>query len=497
MSSSSSSNNVASEMIRPISLFLSTEDAEEYSDASRVAVTLRDPIKAQDGFRLVYGLRSFGYNTNVMNISQQQRNNVLRIVVSYQTASLTYINGVTQPSVNTPRIVNITHDIILSDANYSTLDSLFSAINALIEEKIFSGWYVDYALPPDIPSNKTTFKLEFDVIDNRYIAILLKNVDITVKAGYIIADSSQSPGELFNYAAWQFADKILTVTIVPHPDKPELYNQLFTNISSTTEDRPISLPSYDTRQGINPPDYIQFIINPTTYFSYNTNLPDDPNFTTVRTNVWSTVKYYLKEGGNEHILDTGNGIHPQITFRLGEGLGEGILNNTNPFIHSNVDYIGYHLPFIHPFYMDISTSLENSNVTSTGEHKNLLHRQFVVGAKDGTNSYFQTWENPIYHILDSRYISSIEIKFESQSNRWNFFNMEYALELIIFEIEEETSQPDFIEPPFVLPEDDTLTAEVRGYTQSKTNPYPILGSGQQRKVVVYNDISRRRVRAKY
>jgi hypothetical protein len=75
--------------------------------------------------------------------------------------------------------------------------------------------------------------------------------------------------------------------------------------------------------------------------------------------------------------------------------------------------------------------------------------------------------------------------------------MEYALELIIFEVEEETSQPDFIEPPFVLPEDDTLTAEVRGYTQSKTNPYPILGSGQQRKVVVYNDISKRRVRAKY
>lgn len=481
MTSSSASVSVASQMIRPVSLFLSTEDAEEYSDASRVAVTLRDPIQAQDGFKLVYGLRSFGYNTNVMNISEYQKNNIFRIEVTYQRPELNYVNDTTLP---TPHAVagtihTVVHDIQLSDGNYSTLDSLFAAINLSIAQKIDSGWLMDYSLPATKLFNQTYFDMTFNAVDNRYITISLKTVTITVKAGYVIT----VPGDPdpTNVAAWQFASKIRSITIRPHPDKPQLYNLLFTNVTANSGDRPICLPSYKTDEGINPPDYIQFNINAQTYFSYNTDLnPTDENFTTTDVNIWETVEWDIIEGGNELLLDTANNIHP-----------------LNPRIMDSLDYIGYHIPFIHPFYMDISTSLENANVTSSGEHKNLLHRQFVVGVKDGNTSFFQNWESPIYHILDSRAISSIEIKFESQGNRWNFFNMEYALELIIFEVEDEASLPNFEDVPFQMPADDSFTTEIRNYTNSKTNPYPILGSGQQRKTVEYNDVTRRRVRPKY
>lgn len=480
MSLPSSSVSAASKMIRPVQLFLSTEDAEEYSDASRVAITLRDQLMAQDGFKLVYGLRSFGYNTNVMNVSQAQRNNVLRIQVTYLTPLKQY-DSVSQaiinfPNANTQSIK--THDILLSDGNYNTLTSLFSALNEQIKLQVDSGWLKNYLLPEanQIPQNRTSFGFQFNVVDNRYITLSLKAVDMNVMNGYVDDNDIE-------IAAWDFAHKIVRFEILPHPEKPELYNQLFFNEIST-RDRPISLPSYVNGTGYNPPDGIAFVINATSYKSYNTGGADHTvggdNFELSSSNVWETVVWDIVELGNEHIVDTANDIYPNEVQ-----------------IYQNLDYVGYHVPFIHPFYLDISTSLENANVTSTGEHKNLLHRQFVVGAKDGASSFFQNWESPIYHILDSKYISTLEIKFESQMNRWNFFNMEYAVELIIFEIEDDSYTPDFVEPAFVMPGEDALTTQVRQYTNSIQNPYPILGSGQQRKAVVFNDILKRRVKSKY
>ena len=144
--------------------------------------------------------------------------------------------------------------------------------------------------------------------------------------------------------------------------------------------------------------------------------------------------------------------------------------------------------------MDILSSLENSNLTKDGYARNLLTRQFVIGASDGTNSYYQAWDQPIYYVIDASHLSSISLSFSSQGNKWNFFNLEFALELIVFEVEDDKSNPNFVEPSFAMPSDDSLTAEISRYSRSIQNPMALVGSGQSRKVAVYNDLENRRTR---
>jgi len=473
MSHPSSSVSAASTMIRPKLLFLSTEDVEEYSDASKVTITLRDPVIAEDGFKLVYGIRSFGYNTNVMNISQRQGNNVFDIAVTYLTPSKIYQGESVQPLTQTPTYETTVYSIYIPDDNYSTLEILFKEINAQIENSIYSGWLRDFAASDQKPDNRVPFKIIFSQINNNRMLISIRAQDLVVQGGYIFGSTE--------IRAYEFASKITSISIQPTPEKENLYELLFTNVTSFSFTKPICVPSFSSLQGLNPPTAIVFNIDPTKYGTYN-----PLTFTSFDTDVWSSIEWDLLEIGNEHILDTAKKIHPLQIYSTGYGIAKRV--------YKSLDYLSYALPSIYPFYLDISTTLENSNLTTEGLSRNLLTRQFIVGSKDGNSSFFQAWDTPIYYILDSRRISTMEIKFDSQKNKWNFFNLEFTLEIVVFEVEDEASPADFVEPSFVLPAEDSFTSTLSQYSSSIQNPHPILGSGQSRKSVAFNDVMSRRVR---
>lgn len=473
MNHPSSNVSAASSMIRPKLLFLSTEDVRPYEDASKVTISLRDQIMAEDGFKLVYGIRSFGYNTNVMNISQRQKNNEIDVELTYLTHELEYQGATTDPTPVASTTTSQIYTIRLSDDNYGTVNNLFFALNNELARILWSGWLVDEEKPKNY-FNLTPFIIQFSVENENRMYISLEYNDISVIGGYTIHGS--------NYSAWQFNDKITKIRIQPTPSNPGLFNLLFTNTNSTDPNRPVCLPTFKLGEGQNPCTAVEFTIDPSTYATYQTETDGlkEEEFTTEIVNVWSTVFWNLKEIGNEEFLDTAAGIYPIDNY----------------FTVQNTPYIGYQVPDIHPIYLDISSTLENSNLTTEGLSKNLLTRQFVVGAQNGNNSYYEKWETPVYYILDSRYISSIELQFKSQQNKWNFFNLEFVLELIIFEVEEESHVTDFVEPTFVMPSDDPLTAQLGRYSSSIQNPYPLLGSGQSRRLVMKDDLDNRRVKRK-
>lgn len=463
MNHPSSAMSAASAMIRPKLIFLSTEDVRPYDDASKVIVPLRDQVIAEDGFQLVYGLRSFGYNTNVMNISGAQKNNSLQFVVKTVSATKQWNvgNGNFSDKDETENVN--TYQIKLSDANYATVDILFNAINYEIEKIIPSGWYYD-ARQPESPNSMLPLRLKFLISNQNKMIITLEQMNLSVIAAYS-EDST---------IAYETADKIIEIKIKPDPDYPALYELLFTNVKSSIPNKPISLPSYSNQQGLNPPDGISFTIDINSYYQ-STYSVDEVN---IVIDAWSNIVYNVKEIGNESLYDTENEIFPIDNY----------------YQKQNLPYTSYQLPDIHPIYMDILSSLENSNLTKDGYARNLLTRQFVIGSSDGTNSYYQAWDQPIYYVIDASHLSSISLSFSSQGNKWNFFNLEFALELIVFEVEDDKSNPNFVEPSFAMPSDDSLTAEISRYSRSIQNPMALVGSGQSRKVAVYNDLENRRTR---
>jgi hypothetical protein len=453
-------------MIRPRLLYVSTEDVRPYEDAQQVTISLRDQITAEDGFKLVYGVRSFGFDTNVMNISVKQNNYQLDFECSYKNANEEYQNGivVTVPGDNfTTKIFTIQ----LSDGNYTTVDNLFEEINFQISNVVESGWLRDITKDKNFPTNVIPFTLQFLKTKNNQFTIDINNVIIDTLESYTFGGVT--------YPAYDFANPLASITIQPTPGSPGLFNLLFTNKESSIPNKPVCLPSFSLQTGKNPPDGIEFLIDLATYRTYGqdvTTLGQDV------INVAETIIYYLKEKGNEDLINTFEGIYPIDNY----------------LDLANLPYISYQLPDIFPIYLDVKSTLENNNLTKEGLAKNLLLRQFIIGGSDGNNSFLQTWDTPIYHILDSRSITSLELKFESEGDKWNFFNLQFALELIVFEVEDEVAVPDFQEPVFVMPGEDGLTNAINRYSNSVQNPMALAGSGQSKRVVAYNDILNRRVK---
>lgn len=468
MSHSSTFVSVASSMIRPRLLYVSTEDVRPYEDAQQVTVSLRDQIVAEDGFKLVYGVRSFGFDTDVMNISSKQKNNMLSFTATYLNSELIYnYNSGTvsaNPNYNQPPQQK-TFTIILNDANYGTIQSLFDEINFQISNIVDCGWLRDVTKPKDSPQNSIPFSFKFENPVPSQFIIDLNNITIDTLESYTVQD--------VKYAAFKFASALIQLTIHPTSGSPGLFNLLFTNKKSSIPDKPVCLPSFSLNAGQNPPDFIQFDITPSYYGTYAAN-PNDLSDNFV--NVAENLVFYVLESPNEDLLNTENGIYPVPNY----------LNL------DNLPYRSYHVPDLFPIYLDIKSTLENSNMTKEGLAKNLLARQFIVGSSNGNNSFLQNWDSPIYYILDSRSITSIELKFESEGDKWNFFNLQFALELIVFEVEEESSVPDFQEPLFVMPGDDPLTSAVNRYSNSVQNPMALVGSGQSKRMVYHNDILNRR-----
>lgn len=491
MTSSVDSLSNNSTYIRPRLIFLSTEDVRNYEDASSVRVSLRDQIFAQDGFKLSYGVKSFGYNTNVMNISSVQNNNSITLEVTYLLAQYVYDPGENEiytgkfvPNPKVPEGSLGTYEkklieIILPDDNYDTVDKLFQTLTDYIRLAVPSGWYFDRTKPNSGVYYEIGFPLKFESFVNGFAIDIDSQSSIQVKQAYeLVTDVG-----LQYFSAWQVNDKISEITIVPTQNKPGLFNLLFTNTKSSIPNKPVCLPSFSIQSGMNPPKGISFIIDTTTYATY---IPPGGSATiyssTELIDVILLLKYQLKELGNENLLDTtaSPAKYPnEIIYR-----------------RDNLPYFSYFTPDIHPIYLDVQSNLENLNMTQEGYQRNLLLRQFIVGASSGTSSFYQQWDTPVTYIVDAPSISSFELKFSSQGDKWNFFNLEFTMEVLIFEIVDEKSQPDFIEPTFQMPGEDALTSFLQQTQRSGNNPYPILGSGQKRVLVEKDDILNRRAKRK-
>lgn len=127
------SNNKATEMIRTRKIYLTSDDVPDYGDVSNFTYTLRDPVYAQDGFSLVFGVTEIGFNATATNISGNQKNNSLKFIVEYlepdylvssynpsanQSTAFTFI---TNP--NAGNVIEKEYIIYYPDGLYNTLDT--------------------------------------------------------------------------------------------------------------------------------------------------------------------------------------------------------------------------------------------------------------------------------------------------------------------------------------------------------------------------------------
>jgi len=462
MISSSSLMSAASTMVRPRLIYLSTSDVRDYADASSVEIPLRDQAFAQEGFKLVYGVRSFGFNASVTNISARQKNNQIDITVLVRPRVLEYNASTALFMASTlPAEVETRYTITIPDGNY-TVETLFETLNYWIKKIVPSGWYEDRTEPTTFPKNIIGLPLVFSLESNSF--------EISYAAEGIFSWGAYDNGAA-TVEGSDCNDLVKEITLSPTEENVGLWEILFKNVSSTDSNKPVVLRPSDPRSGQNPPDYIRFVIDVTTYY--------DGQETELK-NVAEDVKYDLIEEPNSNLLNTtlGNTIYPV----------DGMLSL------SSIPYIAYHIPSVSPIYVDVLSNLDNLNMTTAGFSKNLLFRQFILGAVNGSNSFFTAWDTPIYNILDIPYISTIRLDFKSESNKWNFYNLEFNLEIIIFEVEDDVSNNEFEESSFSMPADDAFTNQLRAMNPSIQNPYPILGSGQRIGVSQFNDLNNRRVK---
>lgn len=475
MSHISSVTSVASTMIRPRLLYLSTSDVQDYADASSVEIPLRDQIFAQDGFKLVYGVRSFGYNSSVMNISARQKNNQISIKVKYQAAAYIYDPEDQLWLENTTNTVTTEHIVTLPDGNYDTLDELFSSLNEWILKIVDSGFRYDRTKSDFSRNNVIGLPLTFSNHGNYF------TIDYGSPAG--IVSRANYPNTIDEYLwASEVNNLPIEISLLPAPDNYGLWEILFKNVSSSNSNKPVCLPSFSIESGVNPPNEIKFVIDVASYSTWGFLGTDGENFDGLQVDMIENLEYGVIEFPNESLLNTTN--TDNIIYPVKDAL-----------VKRNIPYTAYHSPVISPIYVDILSNLDNYNMTTSGLSKNLLVRQFVLGGVNGANSFFQSWDTPIYNILDSqRSISSVKIDFKSEQDKWNFFNLEFSLELIIFEVEDVQINKEFEEPIFTLPTDDGYTSMLKQYSPSIQNPFPILGSGQKIAVTEYNDILNRRVK---
>ena len=69
-------------------LYISSENVDYYQSSSRVTINLQNSIVPDEGFIMMYALKSIGFNSTVMNISEAQRNNRLIFRLRYDMSQV-------------------------------------------------------------------------------------------------------------------------------------------------------------------------------------------------------------------------------------------------------------------------------------------------------------------------------------------------------------------------------------------------------------------------
>jgi hypothetical protein len=442
--------NLANSMIRPRVLYISTSDAIDAFNPSSCRINLSDAVIPEDGFSLVAGLRSFGFNAQAWNISEEQKNNRLDLICTYKRPEFVYDSN-TQTWIDNPEWENPTPvnpsptnnyqeiiEIILPEGLYQTLEELLLALSQS-DGGVYllpSGFLIDRTLDNSDIKNIIPMKLNWRETSYGFLIEILPN-DIEI-------DSIQ-PTSVQDYTAYDTNSFLRSIEIVPNTNYPLLYQMLFTNNIQNVSP---SVPMYEKNKSgsFNPPKSIFFRIDD----------PLDVSVSSSEYTPWSQIYYNISEKGNEKYLDSINGVYqlPHLPY-------------------SSLPWKSFSTPKINPDYIDIAcTGLPTSNLTASGYSSNLLHRQFLQGANQGLEAMFVQFDTPIWYRLENRdQISALTFQFSTEENRWSFFNMSFNLEIVFFEVPDETSNGVENLPPVGA---DEFTEIIQKYTNHAQNPYPYL-----------------------
>lgn len=452
--------SVAPKQERIRTLYISSENVDYFDSSERITINLQHSVIPEEGYNLYYALKSIGFNSTAMNISNHQKNNWIRYVITQDWTEVThkivrptdpveqalYTSGFKFEEITVAdRIPTRTVDIQIPDGHY-TLHSLFEYLSTAYADRssptsspyiIPSGFYHDYekVLQPDGSmyydvQNMIPLKLLWSETPSGFQIELLKQNTAPDKLTYMYGVTDE---ETLLHVEKLFPN-ISVFSIEPHPTFPSLFNTLFTNYNSEYSNTPISTPS---KTGINPPHAIDFHIT----------RPEGDGAYPLK---WQDLK--ISERGNEKNYNI-----PDKKFPTDD-----LVNYHN--------YVAYYKPVLDPVYVDVEISLPNPSMDEKGE-KNRLARIFTLGAKDGNSSLFQQWHNPKQVVISGNSgFSSITLDFISQANKWNFFNLEFTIELDICEMMEEYDLPNNHIVDVNIPATDPISATS---AQSSNHPTPL------------------------
>ena len=232
---SNSDNSVANGMIRPRILYVTTEKVIDAFDSSSCRINLPDTIYPEDGFTLVAGLRSFGFEASAWNISEEQRNNRIRLTLIYTPAQILK-SGYQNPVID-PIIVD--QDIVIPDGLYQSLDELFEVLSGSLGTyyTLKTGYYKDpwVSLEDQTDLNKMLLLPMKWKVESYGFSIAPDVIPTTVNAKYTADNGQEFPPS-------QIYPRLVKIVINPTPTSPQLFNLLFTN---NVQDSSPSIPVSD------------------------------------------------------------------------------------------------------------------------------------------------------------------------------------------------------------------------------------------------------------
>lgn len=470
--------SVLNTMIRPRSVYLTSESLSQDADATSAIYQLSEPVVAKDGFDLVYGVRAFGFNASATNISQKQRNNQLQVILEFKPPK--YVpsendSGYSFLLNSTTANYTTSHTIIIPGGLY-TIDELFIVLSNSNNYNIFSGYKFDVRSDSEfitfegqlIP-NKIPFTLSFSIAAGGFT--MKPNYDGNILSYY---QSIESGGALGNYyLASDVNTRLVSVTISAPRDAPELYNLLFTNVNASSVHHPSIVPDFELNlSGVNPPTEIFFDIQNALSGVSGEPLPTQPEGAS-QINPMDTIDYITTTNPDSTLLYDLNSKYPDVGFTK-----------------INRGYRSYCLPNITPLYIEVQTDLETTNISSNGSRGGILVRQFLLGGGNGGTSFFQSYDTPIWMKMSSsrEYLDSMKVIFQSEGKRWDFFNMNFFLELAFFEIAKQDLNVNEMQGPnsdgLRLPPNDEITMAMGS---SSHNPFPFRRLSQDSGVAYFQN----------
>lgn len=474
MNNNNTKQDLNAHLFRPKRLYITSEDVNDYDDAGSCRFILAEPIIPAEGFKLVYGLASFGYSATANNISTRQKNNMLCFKLTYLPPEFIYVPSASGGNMvlNEDRTEKICYQkLIIPDGNYGTLDELFSVLNNKHYNQIKSSIKKNIVVEPTTEQSKESPEESWDSPNDISFEIHFGTTTSGFSIGLALGQYQEINNDYYvhgsHYQAYEVNNIPLKLEIIPGDDTTlGLYKLLFTN-KEVSIDKACNITTALPIQSENPPQSIRFdlFVN----LSYQVELIDPPD----RIDPNEGFHYFVLTADqkratyfDETIQDPFDGTH--------DTLENACLSNI--FLqYRDVPFQSYYPPRLFPLYVEVTTNLETQNLTIDGFFSNLLCRHFPIGADQGATSFFQQWDTPVMHYARSarNVIDSIKVDFNSEKQMWVFFNLTFFLEIVFYEVAEEEELPQFTNEPFEVPGDDAMTAQLQQFSKSFSNPFPI------------------------